>query len=195
MITHSVSDNHTGKLHKFFVLNFLLTLTLPVMSQQDVYLTGEGAISFVSDAPLELIAAASDDLQGAIDLENKTFAFKIPNNSFEGFNSPLQQEHFLENYIEVNKYSQSTFQGKIIEDIDLDTEEPQVIRAKGMLDIHGVQQERIIRSTVRLKDDTLTIESSFTVPLQDHNIKIPRIVDQKIAELVEVSVNGTLYRK
>jgi hypothetical protein len=38
--------------------------------------------------------------------------------TFEGFNSALQREHFNENYIESNRFPDASFNGKIIEDID-----------------------------------------------------------------------------
>lgn len=179
--------------YRFLIFSMMMLTPAAILAQSGVFFTRDGMIRFVSDAPLELIAAGSDELQGAIDVEKKTFAFTISNNSFEGFNSQLQQEHFYENYIETNRFPRSSFQGKIIEDIDMDSEAPQEVRAKGLLDIHGVEQERIIRSTIQIKENVLLLESVFTVPLNDHNIKIPRIVDQKIAETVEVTVKGTLY--
>lgn len=53
-----------------------------------------------------------------------------------------------------------------------------------------MEQERIIRSVIRIKDGVITITSGFTVLLQDHNITIPRIVHQKIAEEIAVEINA-----
>ncbi len=39
-------------------------------------------------------------------------------NSFKGFNSALQKEHFNENYMESENFPYASFEGKIIEDID-----------------------------------------------------------------------------
>ena len=58
-----------------------------------------GKVSFLSEAPLELIKAASDKLKGAIDKTQNTFAFAVDIHSFKGFNSDLQREHFHENYM------------------------------------------------------------------------------------------------
>ena len=65
-----------------------------------IYATNDGLVHFVSDAPLEIIEAESDQMQGLIDLDKKVFAFKLYIKSFEGFNNPLQQVHFYENYME-----------------------------------------------------------------------------------------------
>ena len=110
---------------------FILIIGISLQQNaQSVYLTHQGHVTFASDAPLEFITAQSFELSGAIDLSNNHFAFKILNRSLKGFNSPLQQEHFYENYMETDKYPYSTFQGKIIENIDRNAKGKQPVRAK-----------------------------------------------------------------
>jgi hypothetical protein len=175
---------------------FLLVLLFSsAVFSQELYLAHDGIASFISNAPLEVIKAASDQVEGAINFTDLTFAFTIDNNTFKGFNSDLQEEHFYENYMEVQDYPASTFQGKIIGDVDIKSSEEQVVRAKGILKIHGVEQERIIKGTIKIDGEKLIVRAEFTVPLEDHNIKIPRIVYQKIAEIIDVSVYAELIRK
>jgi len=154
--------------------------------------TDNGTINFISNAELELIKASSAKLQGIIDPMNNQFAFSIPVQSFRGFNSDLQREHFNEKYMESDKYPRITFTGKIIEHIDYASDGTYEVRAKGDLDIHGQKQTRIIKSTVEISGGVLTILADFKVPLADHNISIPRIVNQKIATEIEVSVKADM---
>jgi polyisoprenoid-binding protein YceI len=154
--------------------------------------TTTGSITLKSDAPLETIKASSHQLQGAIDLTNNTFAWAVEIKSFEGFNSPLQREHFNENYLESSKYPKATFTGKIIEKINFQTNGTYTVRAKGKLTIHGVTQERILKSTLVIRGGVARITSTFTVPLADHNINIPRVVYQKISEEILVTVHAEL---
>ncbi|HND88454.1 MAG TPA: YceI family protein, partial [Saprospiraceae bacterium] len=147
---------------------------------------------FKSDAMLEVIQAQSKKLRGVIDPANNGFAWSVEVNSFEGFNGPLQREHFNENYLESVKYPRATFTGKIIEKVDFQQDGTYTVRAKGQLSVHGVEQERIIKSTLELKGRRLIIRSSFSVPLSDHSISIPKIVHQKIAEEIQVSVEAEL---
>lgn len=160
--------------------------------QTSIYQTVNGTITFRSEAPLELIRAASDQLIGAIDIDKKNFTFKILMRSFQGFNSPLQKEHFNENYVESDKFPEASFKGKIIEDQDLTVDGTYELRAKGFLTIHGVSQERIIKSSVTVNNKTITLKSSFSVLLSDHNIPIPKVVYQKLANEIKVDVNATL---
>ncbi len=165
---------------------------LAIVPQKPLFIAKTGTIHFKSDAPLELIEASSNKLKGVINPAEQTFAFSVPNNSFEGFNSALQKEHFNENYMESAKFQNSSFSGKIIEDIDYTADGTYTIRAKGKLLVHGVEQERIIKGTLQIKKGVISVASTFTVPLADHNITIPKIVYQKIAEEIQVSINAVL---
>ena len=183
------------RLKIYILIFFLSTPGIKLQSQGSLYIGETGTINFKSDAPLELIAASSNYLSGALDVESRQFFFKIPNKTFNGFNSAVQQEHFHENYLESNKYPRSTFNGKVIEAIDLSRDTVLEVRAKGILDIHGVKQERIIKSTIDVNGDTLNVNSTFTVLLDDHNILIPKVVYNKIAEIITVEVEIELVRK
>ena len=176
-----------------FVLVILIIAASGFKDQPSLlYQTTSGKISFRSDAPLEVIRASSKDLIGLLDISKKNFSFKIDIHSFQGFNSPLQKEHFNENYMESDKYPDASFKGKIIEDIDLSADGNYELRAKGILTIHNVPQERIIKSDVTVKKNVITVNSSFTVLLSEHNIPIPKVVNQKLDNEIKVEVNTIL---
>ncbi|MEZ4984741.1 MAG: YceI family protein [Saprospiraceae bacterium] len=157
---------------------------------QVVWRSVAGSIHFTSDAPLELIEAQSNELKGILKPSDGSFAFAVEISSFQGFNSALQREHFNENYLESHRYPKATFAGRIIEDVDFSRPGTYTIRAKGVLTVHGIEHERIIRSEVVLTQNELRLTSAFTVPLADHHISIPHIVHQKIAEEINVKVSA-----
>ena len=157
-----------------------------------IYSCNDGIVNFVSNAPLEVIRARSEQLNGAIDAERKTFLFSVKVSSFHGFNSGLQREHFNENYLETAKFPKATFEGKFIEDIDFTKEGVYEIRAKGILDLHGIRQERILKGTVKINPAGVQLSAQFPILLEDHGIKIPRVVYQKISPEIEVSINTTM---
>lgn len=161
----------------------------------DIFESGKSRVEFVSEAPLELIKASSTELKGLIRESDRTFAFSIPNQSFMGFNSPLQQEHFYENYIEVDKYPTSTFEGKIIETVNFNQNGEYTVRAKGMLDIHGVKQERVIKVMLRVENGQLQASAQFDVILEDHKITIPKMVYQKLSETITVNLTIAFSQK
>ena len=103
-----------------FIWLWISLMGLTVFGQdQKVYNTSSGSVYFLSDAPLEMISASSDQLKGVLNIEDRQFSFSIPVNTFEGFNSALQKIHFNENYLETDVFPKATFKGKIIEEVDL----------------------------------------------------------------------------
>lgn len=174
----------------FFIFELL---SLQVGAQ--VYSISSGSILFKSESRLELIKANSNELRGKLDVSKKLFAFVVKMNSFKGFNSPLQREHFNENYLESSKYPDASFSGKIIEDIDFTKDGEYSIRAKGNLTVHGILQERIIKSDITVKNRVLNIVSGFTVQLSDHNIPIPKVVHEKLASEIKVEVKAAMQQQ
>ena len=160
-----------------------------------IFFCKDGLTTFTSEAPLELIKAKSNKTVGVIDCANKTVAFSINVDSFEGFKNELQKEHFKENYLETQSYPNATFKGKIIEDIDFNKNGTYVVRAKGFFKIHGIDKEKIIKTKIIIKDKEIFIEASFDVPLEDFDIKVPKVVNQKIASIIMVDVKATLKPK
>ncbi|MEO6584433.1 MAG: YceI family protein [Ferruginibacter sp.] len=171
-----------------FVCYLLLSPALPAQ----VLSSSSGKISFRSDAPLELIKASTNELRGKLDVAKKLFAFTAKVNSFKGFNSPLQKEHFNENYMESQLYPDASFSGKIIEDLDLTRDGTYNVRAKGKLLLHGVVQERIIKAQLKVDKGSVSIKANFTVLLSDHNIPIPKVVHEKLASEIKVEVKADL---
>ncbi len=171
------------------VFTFIILSSNFSFSQAGLFNAKKGIINFKSDAPLEVIKAQSKSLEGLINPMTKEFAFSVDINSFHGFNSDAQRTHFLEDYMEETKFHRATFKGKIIEDILFDHPGTYPVRAKGVLEIHGVQKERIIKGTLTIKPDSAHIETNFLIPLSDHGIEIPKIVKQKIAEEIMVTID------
>ncbi len=177
--------------HFIVLISFFLSITYTT-SAQGIYEVVKGEIYFNSSSPNEIIKAKSDELQGVLDVSKNLFAFKVVVSTFTGFNSPIQKEHFNENYMETFKYPQATFSGKIIEDIDLSKKGEYVLRAKGKINIHGTEQERIIYTTVKVQEELVSFKSEFSVTLSDHNIKIPRVVHTKLAKEINLLVTGEM---
>lgn len=170
----------------------LVFLLLTHCAQAQIFEVFDGNVRFHSNAPQELIRAESNKLRGAIDLDRNTFAFRVRMNTFEGFNSPLQQEHFNENYMESNIFPEALFSGKIIEDVDLRREGNYRVRAKGKMQIHGFAQECIVYAHVLSAKNKIDIQADFVVTLADYNIKIPRLVYDKLAPQINVAVQASL---
>src|SRR6185369_2329896 len=93
-----------------------------------------------------------------------------------------------------DKYFEATFAGKIIEPIDFAVDGVYDVRAKGSLVIHGKKQARILPARIQIEKGKLKIVSEFTVPLADHDIKIPQLITEKIATEIMVKINVSMVQ-
>ena len=179
---------------RFLVISLLFFSGFNVLGQKK-FTSDNGEVSFTSNAKLELINASSKKIKGILDPATGGFAFVVTIQSFEGFNSNLQKEHFNEKYMETDKYYDATFAGKIIETIDFTKDGVYDVRAKGNLVIHGKKQARIIPSKIQIEKGVLKVDSNFNIPLADHDIKIPQVITEKIATEIIVKLNVSMTQK
>ena len=179
-------------LSAFLLIGFLAVgLSLPAQAQ--VFMGTNGHISFYSKAPLEDIEAHSREMSGAIRANTCELAFSVPINTYQ-FKKSLMQQHFNDRYMESDKYPKATFTGKINETPDLTQPGTYPVTATGKLTVHGVPQDRTIQGTLVSDGKKLQLTTDFKVKVADHQITIPRVVFQNIAEVVDVKLDMTLNR-
>lgn len=153
---------------------------------RDLLRVSRSEVRFTSSAPLETITAVNDRARGVLDRNDRSFAVQVPIAEFTGFNAPLQREHFNENYLVSRSWPNATFTGRIIEGIDLREHGSHEVRAKGVLTIRGEPMERVIPCSIDVDGEGVTVRARFEVPLADHGIRIPRVVQQKVAAVTLV---------
>ena len=174
----------------YHILPLLLVATALSAQDSGKWRLKRSLVSFASEAPLERISAENQRSTGVLDLATRGFAFQIPVVEFEGFNAPLQREHFNENYMVSRTFPHATFSGRIIESVDLAVPGTHNVRAKGDLAIHGVKRERIIPCKLVVTEDGIRVTTTFDVAVDEHEIRIPRVVQQKVAAVVNVKVDA-----
>lgn len=185
----------TKKILVRIFISFTSLLLISFSRSDVIYKVSEGSITFISEAPLETVSATSEKLSGLLDTTTREFAFSVLNTSFQGFNSVLQREHFNESYMESDKFPRSTFSGKIIEVVSFRKPGVYTVRAKGLLNVHGVEQERIIKCELTIDNVSIKVTANFDVTITDHEISIPKIVFDKISPEIKVVVKATLLQK
>ncbi len=187
--TYLHRPTHTMPGTRFLLIASALISVTSTSAQRDLYALKKSVVDFVSDAPMERITASNTSASGILDIKDREFVVRIPMRSFKGFNSPLQQEHFNENYVESNVHPNALFEGRIIETTDLSVPGTYSVRAKGRFTVHGIARERNIPCTIVSAPGGLRVTGQFDVPLSEHGINIPRVVQQKLAATVQVKVD------
>lgn len=154
---------------------------------QDKKITKTGQITFEASVPsFEEVKAVNEAVSCVLNTKTGEIASLALMKGFR-FKVALMEEHFNENYIESNKYPKATFKG-IIKDFNLNSinKNGTKLELNGKLQLHGVSKDISVFVIVKKSGEDIELISDFDLTPADFNIKIPKIVRQKIAETVHV---------
>jgi hypothetical protein len=176
-------------------ITLLLAIILAASTFADAqkYMTKNGSIKFYSETPMEKIEALNRQVNSALDFSTGNFVFKVLIGGFE-FEKALMQEHFNENYMESEKFPNSTFNGKIVNIKDVNPSKDGIYKvvAEGDLFIHGVTNKVKVNGTLEVKGGKIIGKATFNVAPADYNITIPKAVIKNISETIQVDINISL---
>lgn len=176
---------------KWIVMLLVVAISSDALAQR--YKAKSGNVSFLSEEVFENIEAKSKKLIGAMDSTSQKVAFVVRIKSFD-FKLDKMKEHFNEDYMESSKYPKASFKGKINEKINFSVDSVYNVTVTGTLSVHGVDTVRTIKGTLQVLGGKVIIKSEFPLNVKDHNIKIPKIMFQKIAETVKVKVYMSMLK-
>jgi len=156
-------------------------------SAQSKYSTKTGTIAFEASVPsFEEVKAKNENVSAILNTDNGEFASLTLIKGFR-FKVALMEEHFNENYMESSKYPKAIVKGKlegfVMEDLS-ETEKEFLL--KGTITVHDVTQPLEIPVQIKKANDIIELKTEFSLRPEKFNIKIPKIVSNKIAEEVFV---------
>ena len=173
----------------------LLFVLYSVCSFSQKYISRNGSVQFNASTPFETINPINNYVSSVFNSENGEIVFQMNMISFK-FEKALMETHFNETYVESEKYPKSTFTGKIKNwNSDfLDGKNHNVI-VVGTITIHGIEKEIEVKGSLQKNKKNITIDSDFALIISDFEIKIPKLVRDKISKKVQVKVNSNLKQK
>ncbi|MFA5814716.1 MAG: YceI family protein [Bacteroidales bacterium] len=172
-----------------FIL-LLLTIFTSVKSQDTLWFTRTGHIYFISHTDIIDIDANHYQTGSFLNTRSGEIAFILLMKSFQ-FTLPLAEEHFNENYVESEKFPKATFKGKIL-DFDPSKLLPEIdykVVVEGDLTMHGVTSTVREQGILRRSGNEIRAVSKFTIHLDTYNIKVPNIVEDRVAKEIPIDVN------
>jgi hypothetical protein len=166
-----------------FIPGWVLIFVASTLFGQDKYLTNKGFISFYSHTVIEDITADNHQVGAVIDAAQGDVAVIVRMTRFE-FEKKLMQEHFNENFVESEKFPKATFNGRIINNDEVDYSSAGIypVQVEGNMTIHGVTRQVSTEGTVEITEDGLVARTEFKLNPEDYEIRIPRVVRDNIAE-------------
>jgi hypothetical protein len=151
---------------KKIVLFLISFITLVTVAEAQKFITKTGYIRFFSTTPMEDIEAHNRQVNAALDAETGDLVFKVLMKSFQ-FEKALMQEHFNENFVESDKFPNSSFKGKItnLQDIDFTKNGKYDINIEGDLTIKDVTKKINEKGTIEVNGDKIKGLSTFILRL------------------------------
>jgi polyisoprenoid-binding protein YceI len=171
------------------MISLLFIVSLCQLASAQKYITKTGHIWFYSHTPMEDIEAHNRQVVSSLDESTGDVVFLLLIKSFE-FKTALMQEHFNENYMESDKIPKANFKGKItnLKQVDFRKDGTYPAEVSGDLTIHGATKTVSYKGTIEIKGKTITANAKFMIIPQDYGIKIPSLVENKIAKEIPVTV-------
>lgn len=155
------------------------------------YFTKTGKAYFMSHTDEIDIDGTSKNVVSFLDIKTGEIVFGINIKSFE-FTLATAVEHFNETYMESHLFPKSSFKGvvKDFQKIDFSKSGKYDVVVEGDLTIHGVTKKVSEKGTLVIKDKEIIASSSFKVAIADYNIKVPKIVVNRVAQIINVKIDA-----
>ena len=174
-----------------------LTLSLLLFGSaslaQDRFYTKNAKIDFFSETPLEDIEAKNTSAVSVLDAKSGSLQFSLLMKGFE-FKNEEMQEHFNDDYVESDKFPKAEFKGQVVNNAAVNYKTPGTykVQVKGTLTIHGVSKEVQTNGTLKVDSDNVKANSVFNIALADYGIKISKLVSDKIAKTIRITVDAKM---
>jgi len=176
-----------------FLTVFTLVLwSCPLLGQK--YYTKTGRITFLSQAPLEKIESSNNNSLIVLDAATGKLECSVLIKGFQ-FTKALMQDHFNENYMESHKFPKGLFKGTVtnMKDINLRKDGVYTANIKGDMTLHGITKPMTVSGKLTVKGENVVGTTSFDILVTDFDIKIPKVVEENVAEKVKVTVSADMY--
>lgn len=157
--------------------------------QAQKHMTRTGHIWFYSHTPVEDIEAHNNQVNSVIDAESGEMVFAVLMKGFQ-FEKALMQEHFNEKYVESSKFPKASFKGKItnLDEIDFSQDGTYKAKVTGQLTIHGVTNDIETEGEIKVEGGKVSATALFQTAVKDYDIKIPKVVEDNIAKIIDIHV-------
>lgn len=166
------------------------------VTAQEKFLDKNGVITFeASEAVFEPVKATNSNVTMLLDATTGELAALALMKGFR-FKNSLMEEHFNENYIESETYPKATFKGTLENfDSTLLNQKSIQVPVEGVLTLHGKKKKIVTLLNLQKVEDIITVSGSFSVTPQDFDIEIPKVVQNKIAKEIQISLDFKLVKK
>lgn len=173
------------------ILLFAVATSMTMISFGQDYLTRNGKISFFSHTDVEDIKAENNEVVSTINSKTGAMEFKVAIKSFI-FPKASMQQHFNDGrYMDSDKFPKAEFAGKIsnLKNINFKKDGTYKVTVEGKITIKETTKDVKADGEVVIANGVLTTKSVFNLNRKDYNVIGPSMVQNKIADVLELTVD------
>jgi polyisoprenoid-binding protein YceI len=168
----------------------VILISTPLISNGQAFKTESGNVEFKSSVPLHSFTGISNKLVGRISLADSTVDFYVDVNTLETGIGKRDRDMLAT--LEADEYPFAEFYGTLSSEFNPDVGDAQKVSVEGKFTIHGVSNEVTIDGTLQKTDQGLTVKASWTLNMEDYNVKPPGILFYRVSEKIDISIDATL---
>jgi polyisoprenoid-binding protein YceI len=160
------------------------------------FLTKTGHAYFMSHTDAIDIDGNNHQIAAIADAETGDLVVIVLIKAFE-FTLATADKHFNETYMESDEYPKAVFKGNVplLKGLNLITNTEYNAVTEGKLTIHGVTKDVRKEGKLIVRDGNIKIECDFNVLIADYDIKVPKSVENRVAQQVDVKIDMVLVPK
>jgi polyisoprenoid-binding protein YceI len=180
----------------------------PAPAQKQTFVVNDprtrDSVTFMLDAPLEVINGLSNKVAGTIIVEGTKVSGKlsVPVSSIKTGNETRDEHLQNEKWLDAAKYPDIAVEFKDVAlPAALEPSQPLKVQTKAQFTIHGVTREEPVEVTAtllkesadtkkRAPGDLLRVRAKFQIPLEAYKINRTGALILKVAEVADVSVDA-----
>lgn len=180
---------------KRFLFLILFIVPLKLQAAEFSVVPGQSSVVFTSEAPMETVRGETEQISGTVSVNPPSVAsvrakFSVQADTLKTGNR-LRDRNMRNNFLETGKFPEIIFTLRGMSGGTLVPGRGVVLKAVGVFTLHGVVREINIPVTVSWdqKEDTLRVQSKFSINLSDYQIERPRILILRLSDTVEVNLD------
>lgn len=173
-----------------------LCLLLSSWLHAQTYYSKTGWVQFAGEKPFEKVTATDTVVHCSLDAATGEVQFHTLIRSFH-FHIRKMEEKFNTDYMESDKYPNSTFNGVVtnINSVNFSEAGDYNVTVDGDLSMHN-ETKHVTHPAVLtvMPDGSVTARSDFTVTLDDFKVQPPKMFGHKMVDEISVAVRVTFLK-
>lgn len=158
------------------------------------YISTNGYVEFLSQAPLHQFKGKSSSLNGLINLDKNLIDFYVDLNTLKT-GIAKRDTDMRNSYLDTEDHPFAEFTGaldaaKMVNPVPGKSEK---VTATGMFSLHGVKRKITVEGTLTATENGLNLKATWPILLEDYNIERPGFLFYELADEQVISIDIQLY--